>query len=452
MVRVRFAPSPTGLLHIGGARTALFNYLYARQQKGVFVLRIEDTDKERSLKEHEANILDSMRWLGINWDEGVGANENTSYAPYRQSERMERHLALAEKLKSSSAAYIDSENCVRLKYPTETILVDDMICGECRFTPDSLGPDPVIIRSDGTPTFHLANVADDIDMGITHVIRGADHLTNSAKHVVLFQAAGAPVPRFAHLPLILGPDGSKLSKRNLTGFTTVSDFRNAGYLPDALNNFLCLLGWSHPEGKDIFSLDEIVDCFSLERINRTGAKFELSKLDWYNGQYLRAKSPEELASITLPWTGAWKSEIERRGNKYWTNSVTSLKTDFDKLTQVEKVANLLLTEKIEVNEEASTYFSEPDNKNILKLVQASLLATLNELAPEDGEDCYSLEQIKQITKLVKKSVEAPQAKLIFQSIRVLTTGALKGAELDSLLPFVPKQVLISRIENSSLVS
>ena len=451
MVRVRFAPSPTGVLHIGGARSALFNYLFARQNKGTFILRIEDTDRERSLPEHEKNILDSMRWLGLTWDEGVGAKGGSEdfgpYGPYRQSQRLNRHLELAEQLKKSSAAYLDNENCLRLKYPDGVILVNDLILGECRFTADALGPDPVILRSDGTPTFHLANVADDIDMKVTHIIRGADHLTNSAKHVVLFQAAGADIPKFGHMPLILGSDGSKLSKRNSTGFTTVDDFRNAGYLPEALMNFVSLLGWSHPEGKDIFSIEEIIDLFSLERVNNSGAKFELSKLDWYNAQYLRSKPDDELGRLTLPWSGSWKSEIERKGAKYWSKAISSLKTDFDKLTQIETVAKLLLSEETEVSDEAKNLFSEDANSQVISKVKIEFIKALENVPLSDGEDCYSLEQIKSITKLVRKSVESPP-KLIFQAIRVLITGELRGAELDSLLPNISRHILLSRINST----
>jgi len=445
MVRVRFAPSPTGALHIGGARTALFNYLFAKQNSGTFILRIDDTDKERSLVEHEKNIISSLKWLGLNWDEGVDALSEP-YAPYRQSARMDKHLALAEALRKTSAAYQDEEGCVRLKYPSKDIVVNDIICGECRFAPDTLGPDPVILRSDGTPTYHLASVADDIDMKISHVIRGQDHLTNTAKHIVLFEAAGAVVPKFAHLPLILGEDGSKLSKRNSTGFTTVTDFINAGYLPQSLMNFLSLLGWSHPDSIDLFSIESIVDKFTLERVNHTGAKFEMSKLDWFNGQYIRSIDSEELSKITLPWTGKYKDLIEKRGTKYWTTAITSLKTDFDKLNQVENVANLLLSESIEVSEEARSYFMLPENFDIFSSVKKELLDEMSNIILEDGSDSLSLEQIKYLTKHVKKKLDCPP-KLIFQSIRVLTTGALKGAELDILLPHVPREILKTRIEN-----
>lgn len=444
MVRVRFAPSPTGLLHIGGARTALFNYLFARQQGGKFVLRIEDTDKERSTKENEEEIVASLKWLGLSWDEGVGSSDETSHGPYRQSERVSQHMEFLEMLKSSSSAYTDNEGCVRLKYPDEDIVVQDMICGDCRFAPNSLGPDPVIMRSDGTPTFHLANVADDIHMKITHIIRGQDHLTNSAKHVVLFRAAGVEVPRFAHLPLLLGEDGSKLSKRNLTGFTTVQDFREKGFLPEALLNFINLLGWSHPESKDIFDIDEAVRLFSLERVNTTGAKFELSKLDWFNGQYLRSIDEERLAELTLPWLADWRGEIERRGRSYWSTTISALKTDILRLTDVERLGQLLCAEVIEPNEEARAFIEGAESRDVFLSVRAKLREVVLEFFPTEGSDSYSQEEIKHLLKVVRKGVDAPP-KLIFQSSRIIFTGALKGAELDLLLPFVPRQILVSRI-------
>ncbi len=443
MVRVRFAPSPTGFLHIGGARTALFNLLFARKHNGTFILRVDDTDKERSLKENEENILSGMRWLGLEWDEGVGLPEEGSYAPYRQSGRLDKHLELAERLKNSGSAYTDEENCVRLRYPESDIVFNDLISGECRFSPDALGPDPVIIRSDGSPTYHLASVADDIDMKITHIIRGQDHLTNTAKHVVLFRAAGAPLPEFAHLPLLLGEDGSKLSKRNSSGFTLVNDFIEAGYLPEALLNFMCLLGWSHPESKDIFSPDEVVPFFDFDRVSHAGAKFELSKLKWYNGQYIRSMSPELLAEKTLAWTGVWKEAVEQRGMKWWTDAIYDLRTDFELLTRVEHIAACLLSESIVFTEESKAHIAEPLNLEAVELVAAQFTQLMDEHPTDDGADCYSKEQIKTLIKLVKKSVTV-SPKLVFQSLRILTTAALKGPELDVLMPHVPVTVLRAR--------
>ncbi len=445
-VRVRFAPSPTGLLHIGGARTALFNYLFAKKHNGTFILRIDDTDKERSLIENEEEIIHSLNWLGLTWDEGA-ASSNTPHGSYHQAKRLQRHLEFAAILQKSSAAYTDSEGCVRLRYPDQDIVVKDIICGDCRFSPNSLGPDPVILRSDGTPTYHLASVADDIDFEITHIIRGQDHLTNTAKHIVLFEAAGAKIPEFAHLPLILGEDGSKLSKRNSTGYTTVKEFREKGFLPSALLNFLNLLGWSHPESKDIFDLTEAANNFTLERVNITGAKFELSKLDWFNGQYLRALSEEDLANITLPWTGEFRTQVESKGLNFWTKAVTALKTDIARLNDVEKVASLLLSEHVEPNQESIDFIENEISGPVYKEVRSSLLTILNEHYPEEGESTFSQPQVKAILKLVKNASKA-QAKLVFQSARIILTGALRGAELDVLLPHVDRTLIISRVSNS----
>jgi nondiscriminating glutamyl-tRNA synthetase len=443
MVRVRFAPSPTGFLHIGGARTALFNLLFARKHQGTFILRVDDTDRERSLKENEENILSGLRCLGLNWDEGVDAPQEGAFGPYRQSERLERHLALAETLSNSGSAYTDDEGCVRLRYPENDIVFNDLISGECRFSPDALGPDPVILRSDGSPTYHLASVADDIEMKITHVIRGQDHLTNTAKHVVLFQAANAPLPEFAHLPLLLGEDGSKLSKRNSSGFTLVNDFIDAGYLPEALVNFMCLLGWSHPEGKDIFTIDEVAPLFSFDRVSHAGAKFELAKLGWYNGQYIRAMDPDTLASRTLPWTAEWRGAVEQRGMKWWTNAIYDLRTDFDILTRVKEIASYLLSESVELMDESKAHLAVPEHLEALRSVAARFTELLEEHIPDDGADCYSRDQIKTLIKLVKKSSSAPP-KAVFQSLRILTTGALRGPELDVLMPYIPVPVLRSR--------
>jgi nondiscriminating glutamyl-tRNA synthetase len=450
MIRVRFAPSPTGFLHMGGARTALFNLLARKKDGGQFILRVDDTDKERSLKENEDNILESLKWLSLQWDEGVGVDPEGPHAPYHQSARLDRHLALAEVLKNSDSAYTDEEGCVRLRYPKGDICFNDLVCGDCRFSPDALGPDPVILRSDGSPTYHLASVADDIDMKITHVVRGQDHLTNTAKHVVLFEAAGEPLPVFAHLPLILGEDGSKLSKRNSAGFTMVTDFIEAGYLPEALINFMCLLGWSHPEGKEIFTIDEVAPVFSFERVSHAGAKFELAKLDWFNGQYIRSMSPEDLARRTLSWTGIWSAEVERRGMDWWTAAVYDLRTDFEHLTGIERVSSYLLSEEMPLSDEAREHVSIEENKSALLQVKNTIASLLEEVPLEDGADCYSKEQIKLIIKRVRKSVEIPP-KLVFQSLRVLVTGALKGPELDVLMPHIPYLVLRSRLESAGSI-
>ncbi len=272
-MRVRFAPSPTGYLHVGGARTALFNWLYARHMSGTFVLRIEDTDKERSTEASVDQILDSLRWLGLDWDEY-----------YRQSERQGLHLDAAQSLMDSGAAY-EQEGAWWFRVPSSgTTNVEDLLLGDVAFQNEQL-KDFVIRRSDGSFVYNFVVVVDDADMGITHVIRGDDHLNNTPKQVLLYQALNRPVPRFVHLPLILGPDRTRLSKRH--GDTSVLEFRDRGFLPEALINFLARLGWAHGD-QEVFSKAELVSLFTLDQINKSAAVFEDAKLLWLNQQHMKA--------------------------------------------------------------------------------------------------------------------------------------------------------------------
>jgi glutamyl-tRNA synthetase len=282
-MRVRFAPSPTGTLHIGGARTALYNWLLARGSGGTFVLRIEDTDRERSTPENVAQILDALRWLELDWDEG----------PHSQSEREGRHREEIARLVEGGHAYED-EGAVRLRVPGEgETRVDDAIRGEVVF-PHSAIDDFVIARSDGSPLYNLAVAVDDLDMGITHVVRGADHLSNTPRQVMIMRALGPDPPAYAHLPLLHGPDGKKLSKRH--GAASVQELREAGYLPEAVRNYLALLGWGYDESTTFFSTGELVERFSLERVSKAPAVFDEQKLRWMNGRYLRELDPRELAA------------------------------------------------------------------------------------------------------------------------------------------------------------
>jgi glutamyl-tRNA synthetase len=281
--RVRFAPSPTGALHIGGARTALYNWLLARRSGGSFVLRIEDTDRERSTPENVEQILDALRWLELDWDEG----------PYSQSERSGRHREQIASLVSEGHAYED-EGAIRLRVPNEgETRVEDAIRGEVVFEHVSID-DFVIARSDGSPLYNLAVAVDDLDMGISHVVRGADHLSNTPRQVMVMKALGADVPQYAHLPLLHGPDGKKLSKRH--GAASVQELREAGYLPEAVRNYLALLGWGYDESTEYFTTEELIERFSLERVSRAPAVFDEKKLRWMNGRYLRELDPAELAA------------------------------------------------------------------------------------------------------------------------------------------------------------
>lgn len=349
--RVRFAPSPTGYLHVGGARTALFNWLYARRHGGTFVLRIEDTDPERSSTEMVTGILDGLRWLGLNWDEGpeVGG----AHAPYYQSQRFDRHRDAAARLLTTGSAYYcycsperlqheralaeargeawmydraclqltpeeraardatQVPRAIRFKVRPGLTAFDDAVHGRIEFDGANI-EDFVIVRSDGHPIYHLSVVVDDIDMQITDVVRGDDHISNTPKHVLLFEALGAPVPRFAHVPLILGADKKRLSKRH--GATSVLEYARAGYLPAAMVNFLALLGWSPGGDREIMSLEELKAAFSVDGISGGNAVFDTAKLDWMNGQYIGALSPEALRAVVIPTlsdAGLWPARPMR---------------------------------------------------------------------------------------------------------------------------------------------
>jgi len=285
MIRVRFAPSPTGYLHVGGARTALFNWLFARHAGGTFVLRIEDTDRERSTDEAIEQIVTSMRWLGLDWDEY-----------YRQAERHERHLEAAESLLRSGAAYEkDGAWWFRVPDAGATVVHDELV-GDVRFDNEQL-KDFVIRRSDGTFVYNFVVVVDDVDMGITHVIRGDEHLNNLPKQMRIYQALGHPLPLFYHLPMILGPDRGKLSKRH--GAISVLEYRDRGILPDALVNFLVRLGWAHGD-EEVFSREDLVRLFTLEGLNKSAAVFEDAKLLWLNQQHLKRADLPRLLDLVEP--------------------------------------------------------------------------------------------------------------------------------------------------------
>src|SRR5687768_16161863 len=283
-VRVRFAPSPTGYLHIGGARTALFNWLYAKHTGGTFVLRIEDTDRARNTEVAAQAIYDGLRWLGLDWDEGPHAGGN--YGPYFQSQREEIYQSYLERLRAADRVY-DDAGSVRFRFAREKVIMDDIICGhvEIDMTNAETNPDMTIRRPDGSWIFHFVNVVDDIEMKISHVIRGEDHLSNTPKHIQLYQALGIRLPRFAHIPLILNHDGSKMSKRD-QGASLVT-YIESGYVPEAVRNYLCLLGWSPKDNREKLDLAEVVRLFELEKVHRKNAAFDLDKCIWLNGEYVR---------------------------------------------------------------------------------------------------------------------------------------------------------------------
>jgi glutamyl-tRNA synthetase len=362
--RVRFAPSPTGYLHVGGARTALFNWLFARRHGGIFILRIEDTDTERSSDEMVAGILESMRWLGLEWDEGPGIGG--PHAPYFQTQRFERHKAVAHQLAAGGFAYrcyclperlkekrdaaekagggwkydraclnlsaaeqerfeaAGVQPALRFKVPAGKTSYTDRVRGQIEVDHDQI-EDFVILRSNGLPIYHLSVVADDIEMGITHVIRGDDHISNTPKHILLWRALGRTPPEFAHVPLILGTDKKKLSKRH--GMTSVTEYERIGYLPDAMVNFLALLGWSPGGDREVMSRDELIAVFSLEGISGGAPVFDSEKLDWFNTQYLAQLQPDDLVRYVTPLlqaAGLWNSEYDAAGRHAWLQRVLRL--------------------------------------------------------------------------------------------------------------------------------
>ena len=390
--RVRFAPSPTGYLHVGGARTALFNWLFARRNGGVFILRIEDTDVERSSWEMVGGILEGMKWLGLDWDEGPEAGG--PHEPYFQSERLEQYRSMAERLVREGHAYYcycssdrlrherekaeargeawkydraclaltperiaefeatGAARAIRFKVLPGRTSFDDAVHGPIEFDHENI-EDFVVLRSDAYPTYHLSVVVDDVDMRITHVIRGDDHISNTPKHVLLFAAFDAPAPRFAHVPLILGMDKKRLSKRH--GATSVIEYRRLGYLPEAMVNFLALLGWSPGDDRELLSRDDLVQAFTLEGISGGNAVFNAEKLDWMNGQYIARLSPDELAARVEPLlreAGLWSNAPSPDRRAWLMRLLELLRPRAKRLTDFVDQARPLLTDTVEYEPEA----------------------------------------------------------------------------------------------------
>jgi glutamyl-tRNA synthetase len=328
--RLRFAPSPTGYLHVGGARTALFNWLYVRRHGGVFILRIEDTDVERSSEEMVSGILDGLRWLGLDWDEGPDVDG--PHAPYFQSQRLEKYQKAAEQLLANGRAFRD-EGAIRFKVPEGQTTFADLVHGQIEFANEHL-ESFVILRSDGHPTYHLSVVVDDIDMAITHVVRGDDHISNTPKQVLLYQAFAAPTPQFAHVPLIMGPDKRRLSKRH--GATSVMEYERQGYIPEGMVNFLALLGWSPGGDEELFTAADLVQRFTLEGISGGNAVFNTEKLDWFNHQHLLRLTDEELLTRLFPLLepiGLWRPTLTTSEFEWMRKVLALLKPRAKKLTE-----------------------------------------------------------------------------------------------------------------------
>jgi nondiscriminating glutamyl-tRNA synthetase len=435
-VRVRFAPSPTGHLHVGGARTAIFNWLFAKHHQGPFIIRVEDTDQARSTRESEQMVLDDLRWLGLEWDEGP--DRGGPHAPYRQSERRAQYDAAARELVAKGVAYRcycseeelearrkqaevdgrpphydlrcwvdrrddDAPHAIRFHVPEDgDVTIDDLIRGEVTWKKESLG-DFIIVRSDGYPTYNFCVVVDDRDMEITHVIRAEEHLTNTHRQVLIYRAMGWDVPQFAHVSLILGQDRTKLSKRH--GATSVSAYAEQGYLPDAMLNYLTLLGWSSPDGLDVFSREYAIANFSLDRVNAAPAVFDPQKFEWLNGQYVHAMAAADLVPLVRPFFDVpWLEE-----------GIDVVKTSVHRLTEFASALQFVVG------------YTPP-------VVDRGFAEKLAEELREHGAPVDEASYKAMVERL--KTSTGAKGKALFMPLRLAVTGLEHGPELVRAIPLL----------------
>ncbi len=474
-VRVRFAPSPTGSLHVGGARTALFNYLFARRYAGRFVLRIEDTDTARSERVYERAILDDLRWLGLSWDEGP--DRGGPYGPYRQSERAERYRNAAAVLQAAGAAYecfcsaqeLDAQRaeqerqglaprypgtCRRLTaaqraayeaqgrrpalrfcMPQTEIVVRDLVRGEVRFPGGSIG-DFVIVRSDGRPAYNFAAVVDDDQMAISHVIRADEHLPNTPRQIALYEALGRPQPAFAHVSMILAPDHQKLSKRH--GAASLADFREQGYLPQALVNYLALLGWSPKDNREIFSLDELTAAFSLDHVQAAPAVFDAAKLRWFNAQYIRRLPADEWARLVREACAAHDAlrDLPELNDPAWVELLAgALRDHVEVLAQVPAAVEALLV-------------NTPRASALPLSLDAPTRAFFEELRAAAAA-CASREEFARLAGRDRLTAWGARyglaGRTLFRPLRLALTGEEHGLEMPVLLQVLGPQRVAERL-------
>ncbi|MFZ1025700.1 MAG: glutamate--tRNA ligase [Limnoraphis robusta] len=455
-VRVRLAPSPTGNLHIGTARTAVFNWLFARNQGGKFILRIEDTDIERSRPEYTQNILDGLQWLGLDWDEGpffqskrlelyakiiqTLLDKDLAYRCYCTSEELEQ-MREAQKAKNQAPRYDNRhrnltpsqqaafeaegrEPVIRFKIDDDReIAWNDLVRGRVVWKGSDLGGDMVVARASsgkeiGQPLYNLAVVADDIDMGITHVIRGEDHIANTAKQILLYEALEAKVPEFSHTPLILNQDGRKLSKRD--GVTSISDFQQMGFTAPALANYMSLLGWTPPDStQEIFSLSQAAEQFGFERVNKAGAKFDWDKLDWLNSQYIHHMPVVELTDLLIPYWQEAGYQFNPESDRLWLEQLTALiGPSLTRLKDAIDQAKLFFAPTIEADSEAKAQLEQEGAITVLQAICEQM----------DFDQPLTADRAQEIIKVVTKETKLKKG-LIMRSLRAALTGAVHGPDL-----------------------
>jgi len=421
--RVRFAPSPTGYLHVGGGRTALFNWLYARHSGGQFLLRIEDTDKQRSTDEHTKVILDGLTWLGLDWDEEL----------VFQGARIARHQAAADRLLAEGKAYID-DGAIRFRVPPGEISWDDAVHERISFQGEDL-KDFIVLRSDRTPIYNLAVVVDDVDMAITHVLRGDDHISNTPKQIALYRALGYHPPTFGHVPMINGPDGKKLSKRH--GATAVGDYQHMGILPAAMRNFLALLGWSPGGDREIMTRDDMVQLFSFEGVQKKAAVFDTTKLEWMNGQYLSAATPEALLPIVAPQLTELGVTAERDA---MLRAIGAVKTRSRTTIEVARQVAVRLDPKFVVLDDKAAKEIAKDEAAYKTGLQAAMVA----LRDADWSPAALEQRLRALA-----DARGVAAGKIFQPIRIALTGGTVSEPVNELLYVVGKDAALRRLETAT---
>ncbi|MFC1631021.1 glutamate--tRNA ligase [Candidatus Omnitrophota bacterium] len=420
--RVRFAPSPTGHLHLGGTRTALFNWLFARHHQGVFILRIEDTDQTRSSDEYLQQILDDLNWLGLKWDEG----------PFFQSQRSANYTELAQQLLEKGLAYNEGP-AVILKIPEQSFDFTDLIRGQIEFAAGSL-KDQVLIKSDGTPTYNFACVVDDSQMKITHVIRGEDHISNTPKQLAIYQALGFAPPAFAHIPLIVTQDRARLSKRK--GAEPVSFYKDQGYLAEAIFNFLALLGWSPGDDRELLSPEEIVRVFSLERVVKSAAYFNPEKLEWMNAQYIQNLELPKLVAGVTPFLRQ-KQLIEQDYDQAWLGQVVELfRPRMKRLGEFPELADFFFCEKIDFTAEAKQFLLKKENT---KPILENLIQALT------GLKDFSLPAVEEAARKLIADQGIKAGELIHPT-RVALTGKRTGPGLFELMHVLGKEKVLTRLD------
>ncbi len=428
MVRVRFAPSPTGSFHIGSARTALFNWLYARHTKGEFILRIEDTDKERNTPEALQDLLNGMRWLGLNWDEGPEAGGESG--PYFQSERTHIYREYLERLRESGRAY-DRDGAVYFKVSNEPQTINDAVRGEVTRKEEK---DFVIFRSDGTPVFHFAVVVDDITMKVTHVIRGEDHLSNTSKHTELFSALDATIPAFAHIPLILKAHGKgKMSSRN-EGFL-LEDYENRNFLAESVRNYLCLLGWSPKDDREIIPIDEIISIFDFPGINKDGARFDDRKLAHINTTYMRKLPVETFAWMARPLLESAGVVGEGIGENYYQSVVGLCQEKVRSLDELPAYTGYFFSEDFPIDEKA--------RKKVFR--KGEPLERLKELLTELETLCdFDENELEAVVKKLSEQKDVYTGEYI-HPVRLAVSGTSAGPGIYGLLRVLGKERTLTRV-------